>query len=1465
MFLDRSDVSQNSTTSTGGGLELSGTATITGSTVSGNSAGSYGGGIYTFGTTTFADSTISGNTSAGYGGGILSSNAALFASNVTISGNSATGGGGGLYQVTGGTALLRNATVFGNHADSDGAGGESGGGIDLFAADAVTLDNTIVAGNVRGSGAGTANDVSGPLAAGSSYNLIADAGSAGGLANGARGNIVGIDWHGVLDPVLRNSGGPTLTHALLVGSAARDAGSDAQALDPKGNPLAFDQRGAGFPRVLRRAVDIGAFELANSGPAARDDTFFTIETVTGNVLGDNGAGADADADGDSLTVTAVNGVAAGVGDWITLASGSQVRVGANGDFEFRPAAGYEALQEGDSIAETFTYTVSDGFGGSSTATVTVTINGENDAPVARNDAIATDEDTPVSGDLFADDGSGSDYDVDGGPLAVVAVNGVAADVGGWVTLASGTLLRVNADGTFTFDPNGAYEALAAGQSAGETFTYTVGDGLGGSATATVTLTVNGINDAPVARNDEFSTTEDTATFGDLFADNGHGTDSDAEGDSLTITAVNGVAVGVGTTVTLASGALLTVNADGTFSYDPNGKFDFLAVGGWTADTFTYVISDDQGGTSGATVMVRITGVNDRPTASPDSLEVDEDGRLVVSGFRATELTMWNDIGDWAEGVSAFHYTPASAAFSAAKNFDNGVTLRVSQSPGGDWFFLNFAAADDLPLTTGDYPNAVRFPFQGPGQPGLSVIGIGRGDNTLTGRFTVYELVSGDDGEVLRFAATFEEHGDEQIPALRGTITYNSTFGQTGGVLANDSDPEGAPLQMVLVTGPAHGALSFDENGSLVYTPDRNFNGIDSLTYRASDGELTSDPVTVTIDVRPVNDAPVAQDVSLAAKAPTPADGAITATDVDGDTLTYSLDTQATNGTAVVRGDGTFTYTPRIGTSGEDAFTVLVSDGHGGETKVTVSVSVAPNAAPTPVRYEARVREDGTVTVNVLANDSDPEGGPLTLVPPAGQSFGAWYALPSGARVMWGQDGTVTYDPHGAFDRLLPGETAFDEVKFRVSDDGRNVVSGTLTITVYGRGGTDLVGYLDGEWWATFNEGVTTDRWATWTDAAWDALRQGDIDGDGHTDVLGLIDGQWYVGWWVAAGFDTYEGPAWANTDWRDIAVRDVNGDGKADLVGRAGREWWVSLSDSSPATGPRFRTATRWATWADAAWDVVFLDDLNADGRADLLGNLDGQWWAALSTGTGFDTAGLWATWANADRDAVGTFDQDGDGRADLYGLIGGEWWVSRSTSSGFETSLRDRWAHVEWKDVRAGDFDGDGFDDLAARDVGAWYVGFSSASTPQPRETTLFGVWANAAWRDVRVGDFDGDGRSDLIGRLDGQWWLAQSSGRSSTNRLWATWVEAGWQAVTAAEFDGYAGGPASGSVSSGSFSSAGFSFGASSVSVAKTAREASAPLALRVPGPVAVSNEADDPLALFWSQAEKDDEFADALLAAV
>ncbi len=284
----------------GGGIYNSGTLTVTDSTIEDNSSPRDGGGVFNSSAwpAMLSDCTINGN-SAGRGGGVASYGY-LTASNCTVAGNSAVVGGG--VYLDGGTMILTNSTITENSASAGGGGAfargsgasysatslrvinstvadNSGGGI-YVAGSAVTLtiDNSIVALNTSGGAADVG--LNSPSVAVVAYNNLVGVDGTGTLTNGVNGNIVGVNPH--LGP-LANNGGPTETMALLPGSPAIGAGSVALAVDANGNPLTTDQRGPGYPRVVNRTVDIGAYEAGTA-------SVYTVDLTSDSGTGSGNAG-----------------------------------------------------------------------------------------------------------------------------------------------------------------------------------------------------------------------------------------------------------------------------------------------------------------------------------------------------------------------------------------------------------------------------------------------------------------------------------------------------------------------------------------------------------------------------------------------------------------------------------------------------------------------------------------------------------------------------------------------------------------------------------------------------------------------------------------------------------------------------------------------------------------------------------------------------------------------------------------------------------------------------------------------------------------------------------------------------------------------------------------------------------------------------------------------------------------------
>ncbi|HKS26423.1 MAG TPA: Calx-beta domain-containing protein [Pyrinomonadaceae bacterium] len=540
----------------GGGVVNDGGLLLRSVAVTGNSAGGNGGGVYNNNALTIINSTISGNASVLNGGGIYNNNGSPNIINTTISGNAAQGNGGGIY-VNNGSPALTNVTVTNNRADSNNAGGETGGGIFVNAGSPL-LKNTIVAGNFRGTGP-IADDISGGLVNNtSSFNLIGTGGSGGLTSN--NGNQVNV-----ANPrlgQLASNGGPTQTHALLAGSAALDAGSNALLptdsfdMDADGETdelLPVDQRGPGFQRMMDagdadtvQTVDIGAFEAQVSledipDKATNEDTPLSFNF---NV-------------GDASVIISVSAISSDT-TLVPNANLSVTGTGSTRTLQITPVANLSG-----------TTTISVAVLGPNAQvmqdTFVLTVNAVNDAPVAVNDSYTTDEDTPLN--VAAPGVLGNDTDIDGPNMTAVVVNNPA-------------------NGTVTLNPNGSFLYTPKQDFSGaDSFTYKANDGSGDSNVATVNITVNAVNDAPVAVNDSYSTNENTPL--NVAAPGVLGNDTDIDSGSRTAAIATNPANGT-----------VTLNSNGSFLYTPNAGFS-------GTDTFTYKANDGSADSSAATVSITV--------------------------------------------------------------------------------------------------------------------------------------------------------------------------------------------------------------------------------------------------------------------------------------------------------------------------------------------------------------------------------------------------------------------------------------------------------------------------------------------------------------------------------------------------------------------------------------------------------------------------------------------------------------------------------------------------------------------------------------------------------------------------------------------------------------------------------------------------------------------------------------------
>jgi large repetitive protein len=541
----------------------------------------------------------------------------------------------------------------------------------------------------------------------------------------------------------------------------------------------------------------------------------------------------------------------------------------------------------------------------------------------------------------------------------------------------------------------------------DAFTFYVSDGEAVSAPATVTITIQSVNDVPVAQPDTAATLEGVAVNIDVLAN-----DTDADGDILSI----------GSVTAPASGSVV-INPDETITYFPDPGFS-------GSDSFTYTAYDGEEYSLPATVSVEVN----RPVLFYDGFE---SGDLVAGG--------WSDVKSISEVITGAAHDGTyglqlKKAGSVTKVLQTGgapqlqisywrrtsglaaneyLRVEIAQD-GGAWSLIDQVSGSsgwielthDLVLQDGASAFALRFSLYGNGGNDIAYLD----EVEVTGGTPNSPPIAGDD------AYTMEEDG---------TLTVDAA----SGVLANDTDAEGNTLYAVLVQDVASGILTLQPDGSFTYTPAPDAHGVFTFTYAASDGVAASDPATVTITVNAVNDAPVAVDDS----ATTPQDTAVLIdvlandTDVELDPLTVISISVPAHGTAVPT-EGGITYTPNTGFTGTDSFTYTVSDGILSDV-ATVTIEVTRvNSSPVAADDAYTVAEDAVLTIDapgVLGNDSDPDGDALTAV---------LVAAPANGSLTLNADGSFAYTPNADF-------AGTDSFTYMANDGLVDSAPATVTITV----------------------------------------------------------------------------------------------------------------------------------------------------------------------------------------------------------------------------------------------------------------------------------------------------------------------------------------------------------------------------------------------------------------------------------
>jgi hypothetical protein len=570
---------------------------------------------------------------------------------------------------------------------------------------------------------------------------------------------------------------------------------------------------------------------------------------------------------------------------------------------------------GFSGSDSFWYKSNDGVEDSNVAVVNIDVHHVNHVPVAVPSAVETNEDMPVDISLQANDPDTMDS---------LSYRLVSAPQLGSVTITGNILHYI----PFT------------NQHGIETLHFVANDGQVDSEEATIRITINAQNDAPVANAMMIETEEDTPKDTVINA-------NDVDGDALSFEIVQQPSHG---TVTVMQNQV---------RYIPEINF-------YGTDSFTYRANDGKVYSSVATVAVDVTAVNDIPEVTAKNYSVMENNTLNIT-LSATDID--------GDTLTYFHDSPAHGTIGGSGK--DLVYTPASGYRGEDSFdyWVNDGTANSekrsVTITVTEFPNTA---------PTATNI-----DQNLS-----------EDGSI--------------------DITLTA------------SDDENDSLTFAIDTFPAHGSVTLTGNVAH-YIPNANYFGEDSFTFIANDSKADSNSATVTLDILPVNDMPVADANSFSINEDQLLDFTLTGSDIDGDSLTYTVSQQPVHGSLNCSG-AVCQYVPEANFNGTDTLFFYVNDGseNSQEAKITIEVSVK-NDAPVAFSDTYTLSEDTPLTFTLRANDEDNDTLSYIIV-----------SQPLQGNVTISGN-SVTYTPVANFYGL-------DRLEFKVSDgiSDSNVAAIDLSIT-----------------------------------------------------------------------------------------------------------------------------------------------------------------------------------------------------------------------------------------------------------------------------------------------------------------------------------------------------------------------------------------------------------------------------------
>jgi VCBS repeat-containing protein len=620
----------------------------------------------------------------------------------------------------------------------------------------------------------------------------------------------------------------------------------------------------------------------------------TDEVTEGDLTPVSGTLTATDADNPDLEF-APNTINDAYGDFTVDAEG-------NWTFTLADNATVDALMAGQEEVREFTVTLSDG----SDTTVTITITGTDDAPVisADTESVTEGDTIPVTGKLTATDADN--------PSLAFEENSISDAYGEFAVDSTGQWKFILAD-------NQVVNELAVGESIERVFVVELSDG----NTTTVTITITGTNDSPIAIGDTAATDEDTAVIINVL-DN----DTDIDGDELSVVSAS------------SPNGIVVINSDGTLTFTPNKDFNGEA-------TINYVISDGNGGTSNADVSVTVTPDNADTVLNDDSISVTEDSNAVGN-------VLSNDVED-------------DSPLTVVEFTIDGVTG-------------SFNAGDTVVLSGGEFTL---------NQDGSYVFEPNENWHGQVPTVT-YTTNTGDTADLSIEVTPV----DDPSKLVKDSITIDEDTVANGNVLANDSDVDSSLLVATFqingqtynagqsVTIPGMGDFTLSSNGDYTFTPIADWNGnTPDIIYTTNTGQSEG----LSIEVLPVNDAPVANDDNYLVNSGSSVTLDLTAndTDIDGDNVgLVSIDGVTLTGGAqvITLGDGSgvvnidnngdIEFVPADGYEGDATFEYVISDGDlqsTGNATIEVNTVDAENDGDNDAIYQVSADFTSGVVIPVDGN------------------------------------------------------------------------------------------------------------------------------------------------------------------------------------------------------------------------------------------------------------------------------------------------------------------------------------------------------------------------------------------------------------------------------------------------------------------------------------------------------------------